>query len=383
MYGNAFMVCPVTEYNAKTRNVYQSQRNQNPDRRVFILSRSAFTGQQRNATAVWSGDIAGIWTVFRQQIAGGLNMNLSGIPYWTTDIGGFFVAYPNETKFVPRTKDAEEWKQTFFNTEYAELFTRWYQFGAFCPIFRAHGSTVYREMYYFGKPDGIYYSTQLYYNKLRYALLPYIYSMSGDITHKHYTPMRALVMDFNEDPKVYDIADQYMYGNAFMVCPVTEYNAKTRNVYLPANTMWYDFHTGRSYKGGVNVQADCASLQLPLYVKAGSIVPYGPEIQYTSEKPADPITLKIYEGANGEYELYEDEGDSYRYEQNAWSRIPMTWNDKNKTLVIGDRVGGYAGMLTKRTFKIIWVKEGKGEGYSDITPDKTVTYTGTAIIINK
>ena len=261
------------------KGIYEGQRSVDPDTRVFILTRSAFAGQQRYGTVTWSGDIGTRWEDYKAQISAGLNFSLSGLPYWTMDIGGFSVERRYEH---PAGQDLDEW---------LELNTRWFQFGAFCPIFRVHGQYPYREMFNLAPESSVPYRSMLYYDKLRYRLMPYIYSLAGMVYHNDYTIMRALSMDFPDDTTVLSIADQYMFGPGIMVAPVYEFKARTRNLYLPSDCGWYDIYSGAYIKGGMLVQSLAPLERIPLYVKEGSIIPFGPEIQYTGEKPADPVTL--------------------------------------------------------------------------------------------
>jgi alpha-D-xyloside xylohydrolase len=353
--------------------VYVGQRQAAPDQRVFILTRSAFSGQQRYAAATWSGDITSTWTAFRQQIPAGLSFSLSGIPYWTTDIGGFSVPgrFAGNTQ---KPEDAEEWR---------ELNARWFQFGTFCPLLRVHGQFPYREMWFLGGESHPAYQTELKFDRLRYRMLPYVYSLAGEITHRAGTMMRALVMDFPGDLRARAIGDEYMFGPAFLVSPVTTYKARTRTVYLPAGSAWYDFWTGRALTGGQTIEADAPYDSLPLHIRAGSIVPLGPELEYTTEKTPDPITLYIYAGADGAFTLYEDEGTNYGYERGAFSRIPLRWNDATATLTIGAREGSFPGMLRERTFLVVRVAGTKATGFSFTpTPDRTVRYAGTAVDVS-
>jgi alpha-D-xyloside xylohydrolase len=502
-----------------TTAVYEGQRKSAPDKRVYILTRSAFSGQQRNAATTWSGDITAGWEVFHKQIPAGLNFCFTGIPYWTTDIGGFFVTVPGGSA----------------NDMYKELFTRWYQYGAFCPIFRVHGTNTPREIWRFGDAGSWSYDSQKKFNDLRHRLMPYIYSLGWKVTRDNYTIMRGLAFDFAEDSKVYEIDDQFMFGPSLLVNPVTEpmyhawikadsgtiipaknlmtpdgkpgltgeyyegmdfknlfttrtdtiidfawgelepikgmtidtfsirwkgiilapetgeyyintitddgsrvwvddkmiiddwqdhapviapgkifleagksYNIKfeyyenkigavaqlrwilpsrqkkdtvplpekTRKVYLPGRSTWIDFWTGEKYNGGQTVTAPAPIDIMPLFVKAGSIIPMGPFIQYAEEKPADPIELRIYPGADGSFELYEDENDNYNYEKGKYALIPFSWNDKSKTLTIGDRKGGFDGMLKKRTFNIVLVDKTTGTGVELSKISSAVQYSG-------
>ena len=322
--------------------VYEGQRAASPDQRVFILTRSGYAGQQRYAAASWSGDTTSNWQAMRKQIAAGIGFSISGVPWWTMDVGGFAVPtrfnHPN-----PNSGDFEEW---------CELNTRWFEFGTFCPLLRVHGEFPYREMWEFGGDSSPAFQAQLKFDKLRYQLLPYIYSMAGWTTQKHYTIMRGLAMDFPDDPAACESTDQFMFGPAFLVNPVSEYRARRRKVYLPAATRWYDFWTGKVFDGGRSIDAPAAYDSIPLFVRAGSIIPFGPDLQYTGEKPADPITLHIYPGADADFDLYEDDGLTNGYERRAFSVIPIHWNDAAGKLTIGKRQGSFPGMLGRRTFEI-------------------------------
>jgi alpha-D-xyloside xylohydrolase len=337
--------------------VYQGQRAETSGKRVFILTRSAFAGQQRNAAVTWSGDTHGRWENFRQQIPAGLNFVATGIPYWNTDIGGFFGGDPADPK-------------------YAELFTRWFQFGAFCPMFRVHGTGKPKEMWRFNAGTQ---NILVAYDQLRYHLLPYTYSVSWKVTAQGYTMMRPLVMDFRADTNVFGIPDQFLFGPALMACPVTKPGAASRSVYLPAGGAWTDFWTGKLYPGGQKLEAASPIETMPLFVRAGSILPYGPSLEYASQK-ADPIELRVYRGADAAFTLYEDEGDNYNYEQGACATVPLQWNEAKQTLVIGKRQGSFPGMLKQRTFRIVWVSPGQGAGISSTaTADAVVSYDGTAL----
>jgi alpha-D-xyloside xylohydrolase len=344
-----------------TAGVYQGQRNTSDQKRVFILSRSAFAGSQRNAAAVWSGDINPTWSYFKKQIPAGLNYSLSGLPYWTTDIGGFVAANPDDPA-------------------YRELYIRWFQFGTFNPILRAHGTrtTNQNELWSYGPGAQ---TILVSYDNLRYRLLPYIYSLAWMTTSTNYTPMRGLVMDFRTDERAANIGDQYMYGPAFLVNPVTDPGSTTRRLYLP-KAKWYDFWNGASHDGGTVVDAASPIEQMPLYVRAGSIVPFGPEKEWSTEKPEDPIELRIYRGADGNFSLYEDENDTYNYEKGAYSIISFHWDDAAKTLTIGDRKGQFPGILQNRSFRIVMVSNNHGVGVGTTSnPDKVVQYSGKQIVV--
>lgn len=333
-YFNAF---PLV--NAK--GVYEGQRKVNPDTRVFILTRSAYAGLQRYAAAAWSGDIASRWDDMKNQIGAGINFSLSGMPYWTMDIGGFSVEKRYEEA---KGADLEEWR---------ELNTRWYQFGAFVPLFRVHGQYPYREIYNIAPESHPAYKSMLYYNKLRYRLMPYIYSLAGNTYQKDYTMMRGLMMDFPDDLKASNLNDEFLFGPSLLINPVYTYKDRNKNVYLPGGQGWYDLYSGKYYKGGQEIKADAPYEKMPVYVKEGSILPTGPEIQYTSEKATDPLTLFVYTGRDAAFSLYEDEGTNYNYEKGAFSTIDFNYEEKGKTLTISDRKGSFSGMLQNRTIRVI------------------------------
>ena len=350
--------------------IYNGQRGVDPDKRVFLLTRSGFAGLQRYSTATWSGDIATRWEDMKAQISAGLNFAISGIPYWTMDIGGFCV----ENRFVAgqevfdrtgrENEDQKEWR---------ELNTRWFQFGAFCPLFRAHGQYPFREPWEIAPEGHPAYEAIVYYTKLRYALMPYIYSLAGMTWFEDYTIMRPLIMDFLGDRVVENIGDTYMFGPAFLVAPVYEYGARTREVYFPETEGWYDFYTNKFIAGGQTKTVGAPYAQMPLYVRAGSIVPFGPEIQWTDQKPADVIDLYVYQGADGSFTLYEDENVNYNYEKGAYSMIEFSYNEKMKLLSIEERQGEFPGMLEEREFNIIPVsKDGIGK-------QQTVKYNGLSM----
>lgn len=354
------------------RGIYEGQRASNPDKRVFILTRSGFAGSQRYAAATWSGDIAARWCDMKTQIAAGINFSLSGIPYWTMDIGGFAVEHKFETA---KGADLDEWR---------EQMTRWYQFGAFCPLFRVHGQYPYREIYNVAPPDHPAYKSMLYYDKLRYRLLPYLYSLCGHAWHDDYTLMRGLVMDFEADTAVYNIADQYMLGPSLLVAPVTEYKARQKNVYLPAGQGWYELYTGTYTTGGRHVTADAPYERMPVFVKEGSILPFGPDLQYTGQHPADTITLYVYTGRDADFTLYEDEDTNYNYEKGAFSLIPLHYDETTRQLTIGRRAGSFPGMLHKRTFRVIFVTPTKAAPIDPQTKSTIhITYDGQSRSINK
>ncbi len=353
-----------------SKGVYEGQRNTNPDKRVFILTRSAYAGMQRYAAATWSGDIGSRWEDFKNQIPAGINFSMSGMPYWTTDIGGFSV----EKRFEkPNAADKEEWQ---------EMQTRWYQFGAFCPLFRVHGQFPFREIFNIATEGEPAYNSMLYYNKLRYRLMPYIYSLAQITYHENYTIMRGLPMDFSSDALVKNIGDQYMFGPAIMVNPVMDYKALSRSVYLPAGTGWYNFATGMYNAGGQKVIADAPYERIPLFIKEGSIIPIGPELQYVAEKPADPITIFVYTGSDGAFTLYEDEGTTNDYEKGEFSKIVFTYNEAGKTLTISDRSGSFNGMLQQRNFRIVWISNDNPKPFdAAIKPDAQLKYNGKKMTV--
>jgi alpha-D-xyloside xylohydrolase len=344
-----------------TTGVYQGQRAASDQKRVFILSRSGYAGIQRNAAAMWSGDVDPNWETLRRQIPAGLNFSLSGLPYWTTDIGGFVSANPDDPA-------------------YRELFVRWFQFGTFCPIFRVHGTrtTNQNELWSYGADVQ---KILVSFDQLRYRLMPYIYSLAWKTTNEGYTIMRPLVMDFRTDVRAQNIADQFLFGPALLVNPVTEPQATSRRLYLP-EASWYDFWTGQLLKGGQSIESSAPIERIPLYVRAGSILPLGPDIEYASEKSADPLEIRVFRGADGNFTLYDDEGDSYNYEKGAYSTIPVSWDNSSQSLTIGDRTGSFPGMPESRSFHIVFVSEGHGAG-SGMTanPDRTVTYSGKKLVV--
>lgn len=354
--------------------IYNGQREADPNRRVFLLTRSGFPGLQRYSTATWSGDIGTRWEDLKAQISAGLNFALSGIPYWTMDIGGFCVEN-RYTRAAEGSADLEEWR---------ELNARWYQFGAFCPLFRSHGQYPYREIFNIAPDNHPAYQSMVYYNKLRYRLMPYIYTLAGMTWHNDYTIMRALAMDFPGDPMVTSVGDQYMFGPALMVAPIYQFQARSREVVFPAGTGWYDLYTGK-YNDGGHTQTVAAPYEvLPLFVREGAILPFGPEIMHTAGNSADPITLYIYTGKNGAFNLYEDEGTNYDYEKGAYSIIPITWDEESGTLNIGERKGSWEGMPETRTFKVVWVSKEKPVKFDlSADPQASVTWSGAAVTVQR
>jgi alpha-D-xyloside xylohydrolase len=389
----------------KVRNAYplmavggvaDNQRATSSDKRVFILTRSAFAGQQRYGANTWSGDVNSSWQNLRNQIPAGLNFSLSAIPYWNTDIGGFFAgAYNNGWNDGSGSK----------NPSFQELYVRWLQFGAFTPMMRSHGTDVPREIYNFGKKGEPIYDAIAKAIDLRYSLLPYIYSTSWTITNSQSTFMRALVMDFN-DKNVINMGNEYMFGKSILVAPIAtaQYTPekivrsneqtgwdrkegdnkntnsgvdftkpKSTKVYLPAETTWYDFWTNEKINGGKEITKETTIDMIPLYIKAGSIIPFGPKVQFATEKRWDNLEIRVYPGANGEFTLYEDENDNYNYEKGAYSTITFSWNNAKKALTIQDRKGSFTGMLSERTFNVQLIGSEKNA--------KSVTYKGNKVVV--
>jgi alpha-D-xyloside xylohydrolase len=351
------------------KGIYEGQRSADASKRVFILTRSAFAGMQRYAAATWSGDIGARWRDMRNQISAGLNFCMSGLPYWTMDVGGFAVEHRYEH---PNEADKAEWQ---------EQITRWYQYGAFAPLFRVHGQFPFREIYNTAPDDHPAYKSMLYYNKLRYRLMPYIYSLAGNTYQKDYTLMRALVMDFDDDKNVKNIDDQFMFGPAFLVNPVSEYKATNRQLYLPKGG-WYNAYNGVYTDGGKTITAEAPYERMPLFVRAGSIVPLGPAVQYTMQKQPDTLTVFVYAGKNGSFSLYEDEGINYNYEKGKFSTINFTWNDAAGTLQIGQRNGSFNGMLTTRLIRVVLVSSQHSAPLdAETTAADSVIYSGKPVTI--
>jgi len=348
--------------------VAEHQHSVSSDKRVFILTRSAFAGQQRYGANTWSGDVTASWDALKNQISAGLNFSLCGIPYWNSDIGGFFL-----TNFKKKLEDAE----------YRELYARWMQFGTFCPMMRSHGTDAPREIYQFGKKGEKVYDAIEKYINLRYSLLPYIYSSSWSVTANQSTMMRALVMDFATDKQALDINDEFMFGKSLLISPVTRAmyvkdekedfsRVQSKEVYLPRGADWFDFWTGNRFNGGQTILKETPLDIIPVFVKGGSLLPIGPKVQYATEKKWDNLEIRVYEGANSQFILYEDENDNYNYEKGTYSTITFNWDDSKKVLTISDRKGKYPGMLTERKFNIVFVIEKK---------NRVVTYDGKKVVI--
>ncbi|HEY1650087.1 MAG TPA: TIM-barrel domain-containing protein [Terracidiphilus sp.] len=344
---------------AHTAKVQEHWKQADPDKRVFLLTRSAFAGQQRNGAAVWSGDVYSSWWALRHQVPAGLNFALSGYPYWTTDIGGYHQPFPNAAN----------------QPAYQELYARWFEYGTFCPIFRTHGHRDHNELWTYDQV----FPTLLAFDRLRYRLLPYIYSLAWKVTSEDYTIQRPLVMDFREDPATWEIGDEFLFGPAILVSPVLTEHATSRPVYLPVGAGWYDFWTGDHANGGVTMTAAAPLDRIPLEIRAGSILPLGPGIEYAGQA-SDPIELRVYPGANAEFNFYEDEGDSYRYENGSHAIIPIHWENATRTLTLGARQGHYSGMSSTHTFNVVIVRAGHGTG-GDVseTPDRKIAYSGAKL----
>ena len=351
--------------------VYKHMREATSDKRVFILTRSAFAGQQRYAANTWSGDTEASWKTLKDQISSGLNFSLTGIPYWNSDIGGFFIW---------------EFKDKLDDPEYRELYARWLQFATFTPMMRSHGADAPREIYQFGKKGEPVYDALEKYINLRYSLLPYIYSEAWQITNQQSSLMRALVMDFPKDEKVLDLNDQYMFGHSFLVAPVlksmyTEDKKENfqqdgyRQVYLPKGTEWFDYWTGERFSGGQTIDKKAPIDILPLYVKAGSIVPVGPKVDYAEQKDWSNLKINIYPGADAEFTLYEDENDNYNYEKGAYSEIKFVWDNNKQQLTIEKRQGKFEGMIKNRSFQL------HKETAETTKTTKKITYKGDKMVI--
>lgn len=364
--------------------MYEGQRSVTEEKRLVNLTRACYPGQQRYGTIVWSGDVAATWEVLRRHIADCLNFCVTGHSYWTMDVGAFFVFNRREDCWW----HSGDYTDGVNDKGYQEIYVRWFQFGAFLPMFRSHGTDINREMWCFGNPGDVIYDTLMKFDLLRYRLLPYIYSVAGMVTHNRYTMVRSLLFDFREDPDVFNINDQYMFGPAIMVCPVTapmywnagseklEGREKSRQVYLPKGCDWYDFWTGNKYRGGQNIIAEAPLEIIPLYVKSGSIIPLGPKVQYAQEIQDAPWELRIYPGSSGKFGIYEDAGDGYMYEKGEYSWTDLKWDDQTGMMNISERRGCYDGMFEEREFRIVLVGVEHGVGVPEEDPDRIVKYIG-------
>jgi len=342
--------------------VYDGQRKTNPGKRVTILTRSAFAGQQRFGTINWSGDIGWDWDVYRRQIVAGLNFSLTGMPYWTTDIGGFF--RPGMGQYTDKS--------------YHDILTRWFQWSTFNTVFRMHGYQTETEPWKYG--DTVEDNMRSMLNT-RYQLLPYIYSSGWQVSSKGSTILRPLIMDFKDDQKAIALRYQYMFGKSLLVAPVTEAGVSEWEVYLPKHAGWFDFWTNKYFSGGQTIKAPAPPDKIPVFVKAGAILPIGKVMQYSSEKPNDTLEIRIYKGANGQFELYEDEGDNYNYEKGQYATIPFRWNDASGTLTIGASTGHFKGQLTTRTFKVVFLGAVNTQGKPAVT--RNIVYNGKPLHIKE
>ena len=359
------------------RGIYQSQRKDDRGKRIFIMTRSSFAGQQHYGSNMWSGDVASSWDMLRKQVPAGLSFTLTGNPNFNTDIGGFFCGSYNTQGPASAPK----------NPQFQELYIRWMQYGLFCPVFRSHGADAPREIWQFGKKGEPVYDAIEQTIRLRYRLIPYLYSTAWQVTSNNKSYLRPLFSDFATDRNVWDMTDEFMFGNSILAAPVldpqytqekviredamtgwdrkevrgkmddgssVDWSApKTVTKYLPKGALWYDFWTGKQYRGGQRLELSTSLNRVPMFVRAGSILPLGPEMQYTGEKPWDNLEIRLYPGADGTFTLYEDEGDTYNYERGIYSTIPFHWNDRSHTLTIGNRQGQYPGMLTNRKFTVV------------------------------
>ena len=375
------------------RGIYQAQRKDDRGKRIFIMTRSSFAGQQHYGSNMWSGDVASSWEMLRNQIPAGLSFTLTGNPNFNTDIGGFFCGSYNTKGSGSAPK----------NPQFQELYVRWMQYGLFCPVFRSHGADAPREIWQFGEPGTPVYQSIKNLIDFRYRLIPYLYSTASQVTNNNFSYMRPLFSDFAADKKVWDMTDEFMFGRSILACPIVEAQytqekivkedamtgwnrkevtgesaaqadwteTKTATKYLPKGANWYDFWTGKLYKGGQNVVLTTRFDQVPMFVRAGSIVPLGPVMQYVGEKPWDNLEIRIYPGADAEFSLYEDEGDGYNYEQGYYSNIIFTWTDRTRTLHISARQGGYKGMILERKFTLV-LPDGT---------NKTIDYNGNQVTV--
>lgn len=372
-----------------SKGMYEGQRATTDRKRVVNLTRSSYIGQHRYATITWSGDTTATWDTYRKQIPDGLNFCATGCPYWTLDIGAFFVSRKPDLWFWSGEFDAG-----VEDKGYQELYTRWFQYGAFLPMFRSHGTDTPREVWRFGEPGQPFYDSIVNFLHLRYRLMPYIYSLAAKVHREDYTMMRALAFDFRNDPNTFDIKDQYMFGPAFLINPVTEAmyygpgskelidKAKTRTVYLPAGNDWYDYWTTTRLEGGMTVEAAADIDRMPLYVRAGSIVPMGDRIQYAHEGDKKPLQVRIYPGSDASFVYYEDEGDSYDYEEGASSTVRMEWVESERLLRIGVREGYYPGMREEMNFVVqLWERPNAEGSFTHSDLERVIAYHGAPVDI--
>ncbi|WP_028907709.1 TIM-barrel domain-containing protein [Xylanibacter ruminicola] len=375
-YFNAYSTVNADAIYNGQRSVWKGKLN---EPRVFLLTRSGFAGEQRYSTATWSGDIGTRWEDMRAQMTAGLNYSISGVPFWGMDQGGFCVEnrYVAAQQLYDRTKveneDLKEWR---------ELQTRWNQFGTFIPLFRSHGQWPLREIWNIAPDEHPAYKSFVYYDKLRYRLMPYLYSLAGWAHFKDYTLMRPLVMDFNGDKEVENIGNQWMFGPALMACPVGYYKARNRSVYFPAQCGWYNLYTGEYTEGGQRLIVDAPYEQIPVFVREGAIIPFGPEMEWSDEKPAELINLYVYAGQDGAFQLYEDEGTNYNYEKGKYATIDITYDEATRTVSFGARKGQFAGMLKNRQFNIVLISKEHPQPLNLDNPSgKLVSYNGKALTV--
>lgn len=352
----------------QNEGIYNHQREIEKDKRVVILTRSGFVGQQRFGSNTWSGDVQSSWESLANQIPAALNLTLMGLPHWNSDIGGFWGGVWNE-------------KGGTKSPEFQQLYTRWMQFALFTPMMRSHGTGLPREIFQFGAPGDWAFDAQKRAINLRYRLLPYIYSTSHEVSENDYTFMRAMFMDFPNDTATYNIGNQYLFGRSLLVSPITKYEAINWSVYLPKGAMWWDFWSNVKSQGGQTLNLPPFKDELPVFVRSGSILPFGPAVQYSTEKKWDNLEIRIYPGADGTFTLYEDENDNYNYENGAYSTIKFTWNEAKQQLQIAQREGSFKGMLSKRTFNIVLVSPAFGAGDKPMPVDKVIKYSGKKQII--
>ena len=376
-YFNAYSTVNADAIYNGQRSVWKGKQN---EPRVFLLTRSGFAGEQRFSTATWSGDIGTRWEDMRAQMTAGLNYSISGVPFWGMDQGGFCVEnrYVAAQQLFDRTgqenEDLKEWR---------ELQTRWNQFGTFIPLFRSHGQWPLREIWNIAPDNHPAYKSFVYYDKLRYRLMPYLYSMAGWAHFNDYTLMRPLVMDFNGDKEVENIGNQWMFGPALMACPVGYYKARNRSVYFSEQCGWYNLYTNEYIKGGQRLVVDAPYEQIPVFVREGAIIPFGPEMEWSDEKPAELINLYVYAGQNGSFQLYEDEGTNYNYEKGKYATIDITYDDAAKTVSFSARKGQFPGMLKNRQFNVVLISKDSAKPLNLENPEgKLINYTGKAVSIN-
>ena len=375
-YFNAYSTVNADAIYNGQRSVWKGKVN---EPRVFLLTRSGFAGEQRYSTATWSGDIGTRWEDMRAQMTAGLNYSISGIPFWGMDQGGFCVenrymaAQGLFDKSGVENEDLKEWR---------ELQTRWNQFGTFIPLFRSHGQWPLREIWNIAPDNHPAYQSFVYYDKLRYRLMPYLYSMAGWAHFKDYTLMRPLIMDFNGDKSVENIGNQWMFGPALMACPVGYYKARNRSVYFPEQCGWYNLYTNEYIEGGQNLIVDAPYEQIPVFVREGAIIPFGPEMQWSDEKPAELINLYVYAGQNGEFQLYEDEGTNYNYEKGKYATIDITYDDSSRTITIGARKGQFNGMLKNRRFNVVLITKDAPRALNLDHPEgRMIEYSGKSVSV--